>query len=71
MTSSAPPEWAVGDDADLPAGWDGDWHTAKTHGGWDLVQSSPGSFTWTSPTGRVYQRTATPVLPDLVHVLPG
>jgi len=45
------------------------WHTAKTHGGWDLDQPSPGSFVWTSPTGRVYQRRATPLLPDLADVL--
>ncbi|TNM54208.1 hypothetical protein FHN55_21980, partial [Streptomyces sp. NP160] len=43
------------------------WHTAKTHGGWQLVQPSPGSFVWTSPTGLVHHRTATPVLPDLTH----
>lgn len=45
------------------------WHNAKTHGGWDLAQPSPGSFVWTSPTGLVYERRATPLLPDLADVL--
>ncbi|MFP5346559.1 MAG: HNH endonuclease, partial [Actinomycetes bacterium] len=38
-------------------------HNEKTHGGWRLVQPSPGSFVWTSPTGLTYQRTASPVVP--------
>ncbi|PWJ48859.1 hypothetical protein SAMN06264364_12861 [Quadrisphaera granulorum] len=46
------------------------WHQAKTHGDWTLEQPSPGSFVWTSPTGLVYHRRATPVLPDLAEVLP-
>ena len=40
-------------------------HTAKTHGGWALAQPSPGVFVWTSATGRVYRRDATPLLPEL------
>jgi hypothetical protein len=36
---------------------------AKTHGGWQLQQPSPGRFIWTSPTGRRYTRRATPLLP--------
>jgi hypothetical protein len=38
-------------------------HNAKTHGGWHLEQPSPGSFAWTSPTGRRYRRRARPLLP--------
>jgi len=40
-------------------------HTAKTHGGWSLVQPEPGRFVWTSATGRVYHRAVTPLLPEL------
>jgi hypothetical protein len=40
-------------------------HTAKTHGGWSLAQPEPGRFVWTSATGRVYRRDATPLLPEL------
>jgi hypothetical protein len=40
-------------------------HTAKTHGGWSLAQPEPGRFVWTSATGRVYHRAATPLLPEL------
>jgi hypothetical protein len=44
-------------------------HNAKTHGDWHLQQPSPGTFTWTSPTGRTYTRTARPVVPgwDMVR----
>ncbi|TXR51689.1 hypothetical protein [Quadrisphaera setariae] len=45
------------------------WHTAKTHGDWTLHQPTPGSFTWTSPSGRVYHRRSTPLLPDLADLL--
>ncbi|TXR58091.1 hypothetical protein [Quadrisphaera setariae] len=45
------------------------WHTAKTHGDWDLHQPTPGSFTWPSPSGRVYHRRSTPLLPDLADLL--
>ncbi len=38
-------------------------HAAKTHGGWRLTQSSPGSFRWTSPTGRHYERPVRPLVP--------
>ncbi|MFP5347449.1 MAG: HNH endonuclease, partial [Actinomycetes bacterium] len=38
-------------------------HNEKTHGGWRLVQTSPGSFVWTSPTGLTYRRTASPLVP--------
>ncbi|MFP5345734.1 MAG: hypothetical protein ACLGIA_01700, partial [Actinomycetes bacterium] len=31
-------------------------HNAKTHRGWQLDQTTPGSFIWTSPTGRTYRR---------------
>ncbi len=33
-------------------------HDAKTHGGWELTQPTPGRFLWTSPTGRSYARPA-------------
>ena len=39
------------------------WHNAKTHGGWRLEQPSPGTFVWTSPTGRTHTRRARPLLP--------
>ncbi|PWJ47104.1 hypothetical protein SAMN06264364_1411, partial [Quadrisphaera granulorum] len=45
------------------------WHQAKTHGDWTLEQPSPGTFVWTSPTGLVYHRRATPLLPDLADLL--
>ena len=38
-------------------------HDAKTHGDWHLEQPSPGTFIWTSPTGRTYRRRARPLLP--------
>jgi hypothetical protein len=38
-------------------------HNAKTHGGWHLEQPTPGTFVWTSPTGRRYTRRAKPLLP--------
>ncbi|MFP5334135.1 MAG: DUF222 domain-containing protein [Actinomycetes bacterium] len=38
-------------------------HNAKTHGGWQLTQPTPGTFVWTSPTGRLYLRRAQPLLP--------
>lgn len=38
-------------------------HNAKTHGGWTLQQPQPGTFVWTSPTGRVYRRRARPLVP--------
>lgn len=38
-------------------------HNAKTHGGWQLRQPAPGSFIWTSPTGRTYRVTARPLIP--------
>jgi hypothetical protein len=38
-------------------------HNAKTHGGWHLEQPTPGTFVWTSPTGRRYRRRARPLLP--------
>ncbi len=37
-------------------------HNAKTHGGWLLEQPEPGTFTWTSPTGRSYARPARPLV---------
>ena len=37
-------------------------HNAKTHGGWTLSQPTPGTFTWTSPTGRSYTRTVRPLI---------
>jgi hypothetical protein len=37
-------------------------HNAKTHGGWTLSQPTPGTFIWTSPTGRTYTRTARPLI---------
>lgn len=40
-----------------------------THGGWDPTQPSPGSSTWTSPTGRVHHRRSTPLLSDLADLL--
>lgn len=39
------------------------WHNAKTHGGWQLEQPTPGTFVWTSPTGRTHTRRARPLLP--------
>jgi hypothetical protein len=38
-------------------------HHAKTHGGWQLQQPSPGRFTWTTPTGCTYASAAPPLLP--------
>jgi hypothetical protein len=38
-------------------------HNAKTHGGWQLQQPTPGTFIWTGPTGRRYTRRARPLLP--------
>ncbi len=38
-------------------------HDAKTHGGWSLAQPTPGTFTWTSPTGRTCQRHLRPLVP--------
>jgi hypothetical protein len=38
-------------------------HNSKTHGGWRLEQPHPGTFLWTSPTGRRYTRRAKPLLP--------
>ena len=33
-----------------------EWHhRAKGEGGWTLVQTRPGHFTWTSPLGRIYE----------------
>ena len=37
-------------------------HNAKTHGGWALSQPTPGTFIWTSPTGRTYTRTVRPLI---------
>ncbi len=37
-------------------------HNAKTHGGWRLEQPTPGTFTWTSPTGRTYPRASRPLV---------
>jgi hypothetical protein len=37
-------------------------HIAKTHGGWTVNQPEPGTFDWTSPTGRHYQVTPEPAL---------
>ena len=42
-------------------------HNSKTHGGWLLRQPSPGLFEWTSPTGRVYLRSARPLVPGWRH----
>ncbi|WP_020521707.1 HNH endonuclease signature motif containing protein [Catelliglobosispora koreensis] len=30
-------------------------HRAKDQGGWTVVQTRPGHFTWTSPLGRIYE----------------
>lgn len=38
-------------------------HNAKTHGGWRLEQPSPGTFIWTSPTGRTYLRVVRALVP--------
>ncbi len=38
-------------------------HGAKTFGGWRLEQPTPGTFTWTSPTGRRSTRTVRPLVP--------
>lgn len=49
-------------------------HGAKTHGGWHLEQPAPGTFRWTSPTGRTYARAARPLVPGwrrLVALLGG
>ncbi len=37
-------------------------HNAKTRGGWALSQPTPGTFIWTSPTGRTYTRTVRPLI---------
>jgi hypothetical protein len=29
-------------------------HKIKQHPGWHLDQPAPGTFTWTTPTGRTY-----------------
>lgn len=42
-------------------------HNGKTHGGWRLRQPTPGTFDWTSPTGRTYRRQATPLVPGWRH----
>jgi Domain of unknown function (DUF222) len=39
-------------------------HRLKHHGYWRLVQTRPGDFTWTSPTGRSYHVVPEPYLPD-------
>ncbi|HEU0213784.1 MAG TPA: DUF222 domain-containing protein [Jiangellaceae bacterium] len=39
-------------------------HNDKTHHGWRLEQPEPGRFTWTAPTGHVYQ-----VDPEIVGLL--
>jgi len=38
-------------------------HDSKTHGGWHLNQPTPGTFVWTSPTGRTYRIDARPLVP--------
>ncbi|MEJ2863036.1 hypothetical protein [Actinomycetospora flava] len=40
-------------------------HRLKHEGGWHLAQPTPGSFTWTSPTGHTYDRPRRPVAPDV------
>lgn len=35
-------------------------HDLKTHGGFQLEQSSPGEFWWTTPSGHRYRRGASP-----------
>jgi hypothetical protein len=42
-------------------------HNAKTHGDWRLRQTSPGTFTWTSATGRTYEVRARPLVPGWRH----
>jgi len=37
-------------------------HLAKTHGGWNVNQPQPGTFDWTSPTGRHYRVNPEPAL---------
>ncbi len=37
-------------------------HQLKTHSGWKLVSNSDGSCQWTSPTGKVFEVPARPIL---------
>ena len=35
------------------------YHRCKQAPGWRLIQTTPGTFTWTAPSGRSYRTTAT------------
>ena len=35
-------------------------HILKHHPRWHLTQPAPGTFTWTTPTGRTYTTTPDP-----------
>jgi hypothetical protein len=45
-------------------------HLLKHRGGWQLHQPYPGYFTWTSPFGRTYHVTPTPVIEPLIDPNP-
>ncbi len=45
-------------------------HLMKHEGGWQLEQTSPGLFRWTSPLGQVYVRRGEPISPQVGPIAP-
>jgi hypothetical protein len=67
-TSAAPPERAVGDDADLPRPGAGAAEAFEDDDAAGPVRSSAPWWT-RAPAGLVHRRAATPLLPDLADLL--